>query len=88
MTPVMERVDTQDNLDLLAQKVMPLLAHQVLRGHQVHQEEVMMGSLDHQGLPDLLEHPYLELTEAHRPSIFPDHLVPQVHLDYLDIPQG
>lgn len=88
MTHVMEGAAIQDHLDLLVNQVTPSLAHRALRGHLVHQEEATMGSQDHQGLLDLLDHPYLELIEAHRLSIFPGHLVLLVHLGCLDILLG
>lgn len=85
MTPVMEGVESEAHLDLLVQKVTPLLAHQALGENQVHQEEAMMG---HQGRPDLQDHPFLELPGAHRLSMFLDHRDHLECLDYLDSPQG
>lgn len=90
MTPAMEQLepDNRDHLDLLDQEATPLLAHRALRGHQVHQEEAMTGNLGHLGHQDLQVQPYLELTGAHRLSIFLDH---RDHLgcpDYLDTHQG
>lgn len=89
MTPAMEGVESepQDHLDLLVHGATPSLAHQALRGHLVSQEEDMMVHLDHQGRLDLREHPCLELTGAHRLSIFLDHRDHQEHQDYLDTHQ-
>lgn len=66
MTPVMEGADTQGHQDHLARQGTPSLAHQALRGHLVHQVEATMDNQDHQGLLDLQDHPYPELTGAHR----------------------
>lgn len=80
--------ESQECLDLRAQEARPSLVHQALRGHLVNQEEAMMGNLDHQGRPDLREHPYLAHTGAHRPSIFLDLRDRLECLDNLDTHQG
>lgn len=90
MTPAMEEVESEsrERQDLKAPKVSPLLALQALRGHLVHQEEAMMGNLDHQGHLDLQDQAYRGLTGAHRLSIFLDHRDHLERLEYLDTLQG
>lgn len=87
-TPATEAQEAQGCPDLLAREETPSLAHQALRGHRVNQEEAMMGNLEPRGRPDLQEHPYLELTGAHRLSIFPDHRDRLECPDNLDTLQG
>lgn len=83
MTPGMEEAESEPRecLDLQALKETPLLAHQALRGHLDHLEEGMMDHLDHQGHLDLQDRHWMDLTEAHRLSVYLDH---QDLLDLLD----
>lgn len=53
MTRDMAELEHLEAQDLQAPEVTPLLALQALRGLLVHQEEAMMGNLDHRAPLDL-----------------------------------
>lgn len=90
MIPAMEEMDMelQECPDHRALKETPSLGHKDLLDHQVHQEEAMMVSLDHQDLLALQAHSCQELPEVHRLLVYLDHRDHLGHLVYLDTLQG
>lgn len=67
-------MEDQDSPDLQALRENPLSDHQALKGRQDLREEGTMASRDHRAHLDPLARPFLNFTEAHRPSTSQDLL--------------